>query len=693
VAPTGHELPLLDLSLLRLDGDDAVIGFRSKPGSRTLERVGVAEADWVTPYDWRSVPSVNLSDLASGRVNSSVLSGRIVIVALDDPAAMAIGSAPLAARVAGGLAGAIEALPRRVLWRGWLASMVLGFCLFWYLAGRLSLAGVGSRSVRGALIGLVLLYWMASVYGLAPLLQVPSLTFALCVFFVLTKLPGVVARRRARTGTEELLSRAQQVGAQAPHTLPEEVFWTRLAKRIARAHPADGVLIAELPPFSWRLRVHPNGDLTEAIIRERRRDIRRWPFIDEHGKRQVHVTQDFVLTNAPTVLAPMEASGEVEGFILLIGKDAESAFVARPELTRQLAEEAAGLVRQRRLELQRADEWRRPAGVLVQDAGERSHNLLKGARAAFQRLRLFGDVLDSAPVGLMYADAFGDVRLLSKPFRERLGEVGLTEPVVGNQDMLEGGALPLPVLLKAFADAALVPVPTLDEIAGRELSFEVLLATSGNQPRRLLLRITRLESSENSGFVGSLVELKQAQQAQSSTVIDRLPGTSDPLAIFSLSQLLVDLVESVARRTRGNVKLQTPRVMAHVLGHRRELGEALEEFLVDAVNQGEDAGPTLAIKERQYRVELTLLDLKLGVPIAALRRTLMAPSEPPPGLEPMGTFARAIENSHGSLHLRSEEGWGARLTISLVRARPRLEAKGLAPIVDLRSVERMPKKR
>jgi hypothetical protein len=254
--------------------------------------------------------------------------------------------------------------------------------------------------------------------------------------------------------------------------------------------------------------------------------------------------------------------------------------------------------------------------------------------------------------------------------------------------MLMGGALPLPSLLERLAEPSGQACPTLDDVTAREHGFEVPLGRRDDRRVQLAFHIARLEGSEHGGFVGSLLEISQGS-AGSAEAIERIGEAPDPLTVFSLSQLLIDLVDDTRRQSSGRISLQTPRVMAHVFGHKRELAEALREFLLDALkNAGKQAGPTLAIKERQYRVELSVLDLRLGVPMAALRRTLMAPSDPPAGLGAMGDFARAVENSHGTVALRNEDGWGARLSVSLVRARPRLEPTALAPVVDLRAVER-----
>jgi hypothetical protein len=273
--------------------------------------------------------------------------------------------------------------------------------------------------------------------------------------------------------------------------------------------------------------------------------------------------------------------------------------------------------------------------------------------------------------------------VLGNSFAQWLERLGMELPELGHGATVGAGQLPLTKVLAVLADHAQRPLPLLDELTDRELVFELPLPGGGLVSRALVFSIKRLEGSDAKGFVASLVEVEH-KAAVDPTKVQRLPEPSDPLAVFSLAQLLVDVSDLASRQTHGSIKLQTPREMAYVLGHRHELAIALEEFLVEAAGkEGKQSGPTLMVRERQHRVELNILDLKLGVPAPALKRTLMAPSEPPPGLLNLGRLARAVENSHGTASLRNEQGWGARLTVSLVRARPRLEPERSADIVAL----------
>lgn len=690
-APQGHPWKVLEPGSMRWH-HGRVTGFTSSSVD-VLHFLGAAAASWVLPYPFESVPSVELSDLDSGRISAKVLEGRIVLVALEDPVPNDSGAGPRAAEVAAALAGLLEHEHPTVLARTWLTALVLLVTVGWLAISRLRLTLRARRIAKGVVIAAVVAPCLGGFLGVAPVLPLPSLLLGIGSFFAVVTAPALLAARRARAASRALLDRPAQTGTELASMLPDQVFWNRLTSRIAAAHPCDGALIGELPPYSWWLTIHPNGDLTEAVIRERRRDIRRWPYSDEHGAREPRVLGNYVVTNVPTLLVPLEAAGEIEGFAILIGKSAEESYLKRPEQTRELAQELALMMRRRRLERQRDAVWDNPLGALTLPAPTDSRQLLDRARAVVGQLELFSDFVGEAPVGLMYADPFGDVRLMSRAFVSALAEAGVDLPTPVAGEMLKSGNLALARLVQDVAAVAGIKAPYLDELAENDLRVDVPLPPSAGRQRSLVFRLSRLKSSQQGGFVGSAVE-SQRTPTRSEEAVERLPESRDPLAVFSLSQVVVDVVETVTRRTHGKVGLQSPRVAAHVLGHRREITEALQAFLIDLVgHQAKHEGPTIVLKERQNRVELTIVDLRLGVPTAALRRTLLAPSEPPPGLDPLAALARAIENSHGSLQLRDDDGgWGSRLTANLLRAKPRLEPTPLAPVVALHQVDTTPKK-
>ncbi len=665
---------------LRRDADGRVLGF-APLGEKS---VPLAQARWVAPRPWASVPTVTIADLDSRRVSSDVLRDRFVVFGLEHPRRGeregAVG--PLSAEVGAALGAALEDRPRRVA-PAWLAV----------LAGSVLLAEIALRRRRPRaryappwLVPATALAYVAVTllggFGYGLMLPLASLAGVTGLFVAITALPALVAAQRARVGASRMLGETNSVAAHASH-LSDQDFWTRMAKRVEQTHAADGVLIAELPPFSWRVHVWPNGDLNESIIKERRRDVRRTPFVDEAGSRRAHIVDGFLVMNGtPCVFAPLEAAGELEGYLILIGKPAAHAFVERPQATERLADEVALLIRSRRLERLRADAWRRPAGMLVENPAKWSENLLEQARSASEGLELLTQLFRSAPVGLLYADSFGDVRLLGAEFSEGLKRFGIAFPELQPSGSVAPGSMPLSKLLADVARIAGRPPPSLSDITTAGISLELELE-SGHEMLELVLR--RLETDgEAIGFLATLVAIDRAAAAAgvSPDAIQRMPERGDPLTVFSLAELVSDMVDAIARDIQVKLRFQTPRETGHVIAHKRELGDALAAFLVDiARSQPSGAGPVLTLKERGQWVELTLIDLKLGVPESAMQRTVLAPSVPPPGLEPLARFVRAVEESHGRVRVRGDQSWGVKLSVGLVRGRPRVQPNALGRIL------------
>lgn len=691
----GPPRAILPEAAVRRSSEGVPIGFSASAFDDRLEQVVDAPpAPWVAPRPWPAVPAVKLSDLAAHRVDPRTMANRLVVVGVHEPTSPAgRRQGPAASRVAGALAATIEDHPRRQMdrWMAGLLAGVMGALLALGLRSRRRrwLRWLGCGSAGAALVAAATL----GALGPGRLVPLPSLLLGLAAFGLVARLPSALAARRGRREALHMLARIEGMGSEDVYTLPDQVFWARLANRVADAHPADSVLLAELPPYSWHIVVHPNEDLTDAVIRERRRDIRRTPYTDgESGQRRIKIVPDYlIMKDAPTVFLPLEASGETEGYVFLIGEPAAQAYRQLPGRTERLATDLAKLIRRRRLERVRADEWRRPGGVLIENPGQQAAQLVEGTRAAVGKLEQLGQVALAAPVGMLYADAFGHVRLLGASVARWLEQVGLEVPTASEAQLLAPGALPLSKVLEAVGHESGSPAPLPDELTEEERVFEMRPPDGRGPERGLLFKIRRLSAKDTPYVVASLVEIPREQAMQRDNV-EALPERGDPLSVFSLAQLLVDVVDSAKRRSEGSIRLQTPRVLAHVLGHRQELSRTLIAFLTEAAGRaGSGSGPTLTIQEEPHRVHLSLLDVKLGVPPAAVKRTLLAPSMPPPGLGPLGALARAVENSHGTVELRHEEGWGAQIVTSFVRARPRVEPEPSAEIINIPKAPAVPK--
>jgi hypothetical protein len=674
----------LPLEVVHRDRDGRVLGFEASE-SAALSRAGVPATRWVAPRPFRSVPSVAFSDLGDRGAFGELLRDRLIVLTLHTSSARAPDEAvgPLALEVGGALGAALSDRPREEAPR--FVVFLLGAALLGLIAVRRrkpSLRWVPAWLVT-AYAAAIPLIGVAGVFGIGYLLPLPSLGAVTLLFLGITELPAALAARRARARASHLLGEVTQVASRTNHLLSDAEFFTRLAHRVEQTHAADGVLIAELPPFNWRLTIWPNGDLNESIIKERRRDVRRTPYVDEAGARRARIVDGYlVMVGVPVVFAPLEAAGELEGYVLLIGKPAAHAFVEKPHATEKLATELAHLVRARRLEKMRADDWRRPAGMLVENPAKWSEALLEKAQTTAEDLELYSELFRLAPVGLLYADPFGDVRMLGEQFRKRLQGFGvaLREPEAGG--FLPPNSLPLATVLQTLANRAQRPVPTLSDVTAEGVDFEIELEA---EEQALKASVLRVESrGQVVGFLATLVTMERSSAGSRGELVQRMPERGDPLSVFSLSEVVADCVDAIARDAQIKLRFQTPRAAGHVIAHQRELTQALTAFLLDvARSQTATGGPVVTLRERGQWVELTLIDLRLGVPEAAMQRTVLAPSVPPPGLEPLARFVRAAEESHGQVRIRGEQSWGVKLTVSLLRARPRVQPSALGQIIRI----------
>jgi hypothetical protein len=492
---------------------------------------------------------------------------------------------------------------------------------------------------------------------------------------------------RADRDAQRVLQGAGRIlSLRAPGARDEGEFWRRLARTAAQAHAAETILVAELPPFSWRLKVWSNGESDESVIKERRRDIRRTPYSNLQGVPVASVVHDYlVMKNTPAVLVPLIAMNEVEGYLIMIGKSAADEFIERPQISASLADGLAEMIRQYRQARLEDEAWRGegPIGAL---AADEDANVLERARAAMGELRLLRALVRDAPVGLFYADSFGDVRILGRTVTRWLPEFGIEAPAASDGS-IDAGQLTLKQLLGGLAQKTGATPPALTEIDAGGYSLEVPVPQSaGQRVKSLSLRVVALQKGTNrdpTGFVGSLTE----SAILTASLIPRpsiLQQTVSSLQVFPLSKLLADLVAQIAHRTEGKVALQSPRDECHVVAHRADLESALETFLVEAARHaGGKNGPVLALSEKRSRVELRILDLRLDAPRPALERTLRAPSSPPAGLDALGGLILAVENSHGEVRLASDQSWGTVLVLALIRARPRVEVQSGVPPLRL----------
>lgn len=671
--------------IFQIGPSGSIIGFTPELArSELLVALGFAPRRWVAARALTAVPVLHLSQLEAGDARPGLLENRIVVLSL------AGGSTPEGREpraIAALLAAALED-PRRVEIPSWVWAAValltsFGVTLIQRRSGTERLGRVGKAFAALVVVALC----AGDLLGFGLRLPAASLVLGFSLSHLVLLLPRRVAVARADRDAQEVLKGAGRLlSLQAPGAHDDAEFWRRLARTAAQTHPADDILIAELPPFSWRLKVWPNGESDESVIKERRRDIRRTPYSNLQGAPVASIVHDYlVMKGTPAVLVPLIARGEVEGYLIMIGKGAADEFTAHPERASSLAEGLADLIREYRLARMQDDARRREGGMEGLPFDEDT-KVLDRARAAMGELRLLRALVQNAPVGLFYADVFGDVRILGRMAARWLPEFSIEVPAASDGSV-DPGQLTLKQLLSGLARKTGAAPPGLTDIDEAGYMLEVSVpAKPGQRVKSLTLRVVplRKESSlDPTGFVGSLTE----SAVITASMVPRpsiMQQTVSSLQVFSLSKLLVSLVQDGAHQADGKLQLQTPRVEAHVVAHRAELERALATFLSEAARRaGNKDGPVLAVQEKRARIELRIMDLRLDAPRPALERTLRAPSSPPPGLDALGELIRAVQNSHGDVRLSSDESWGTVLVASLVRARPRVEPPPEVPPLRL----------
>jgi hypothetical protein len=656
------------VEVLRKRDPDAGSAIGANEVTALLHSLGIRPHRWVRQRAPESIPRTALERFDNGDLDASLLHGRVVFVVFsDENDAIDDNAARLAATLSSAFElPAIDAMPA---WATLVSSAVC--CAALAFAKRLRWHSRWLRLATLFTLGVLCTTGFAFAFDRGIVIQVPALVSGLGGCWLMLDLPRRLAERAADRSAEALLKKASRLlEMRAPEYLDDVEFWQSLARKATQAHPADNILIAELPPFSWRLKVWPNGDVDEKIIKERRRDIRRTPYSNLQGVPVASVVDDYlVMKGVPTVMIPIVQGGDVEGYLMMVGQSAADYFIDNPIVAQELAQELGSLIRKRR-QLQQ-DNNLGPA-LAATSAAEQ---MLTSTRAALIELQLMTTLVQNAPVGLCYADPFGDVRILGKPWLKWLPQLGFEAPLSLSQNSLKSGQLPLRDLLQVLLRQVGKPAPLLSNIGSAGFSADIPLGRSETESvRTLRLVVMPLGAAgEDEGPRGFLTSLTELSSATSSSGQHRsvVPLQGDPLVVFSLSRLLQRIVSTMG----GGVKLQTPREAAHVVGHRGELKDSIEAFLMGVMAEGGKAAvPVVSVKEAGDRVEVRILDLRMGVPTAALERAVLAPSAPPPGLNHLGGLVRAVENSHGRAELHSDGSWGVELELNFVRARPRIES-------------------
>ncbi|AKT36861.1 hypothetical protein [Chondromyces crocatus] len=656
----------LAVSDLHLRGG-SVVGFG--PGAAAAFGVfGQESSPWVMPRGRESVPVVSLGDLDRKAVPATVLRGRVALVAVGEEGALPPGDG--AAAALGGLleGGARQEAPR------WVAPLFV-------LAAGLSMRFAVRRGVLAASV--VMVAMVAVLLGGQVLLagRIPASLLALASAVVGLGLAfaGVLAAGTRRTSSAarragELLERTKQGRLEEIRSLPDAEFWLRVARLAEQAHPSEVVLVADLPPSRWHLRFWNERQGGERIVAEQRRDVRRSPFSDAPGVYKIQALTGFLSrAEMPVIAVPLLASGELEGYVFLCGSAAESAFAREPERAERLGRELGLLARRRRL----------ARGAAAQGAvAGAEEELVDGVRGALGDLRLLGAAIRGVPAAALVADAFGDVRVVSREFAAWLKGRDVVTPPDGPGGTLAPGSLSLGDVLAAVrgigaekGSSGRASSQILSRVMERDEGLD--LPVTGPEPGVLHVRAVRQEAEGLSWIAGYVATLTRAEVSASAANVRSITGRDsfDPLVTFALGELVTEAVTACGRSSGRPLKLEPIRGATHTLGHRSELAQALEAFLLDMSSRALPGHqPVVSVRETPQGPQLSVLDVGfgMGLPESALERVLVAPSTAPAGLETLGRLIVAVEDSHGQAELRTNDGWGITLVLTMLRAQPRM---------------------
>jgi hypothetical protein len=483
--------------------------------------------------------------------------------------------------------------------------------------------------------------------------------------------PELVRERRSLLRANELMERAALSRVRGLDQLDDAEFHAKIASLADQCHPANVVLVAQLPARKWHLIFWNYGSAGEELIDERRRDIRRTPYCDEQGVPTIRVVRNYlVMKEMPVLVVPLMALGEIEGYVFLCGDRAETAFRSDPSVASRLSTELGLLMRRRRLGRASLNEL----GASGRRDSKGTGELASGAQLVNDEMELLDAMVRDAPVGLMLADSFGQVRMLSREFASWLGSFGVKLPALRDDALVPAGALTLASVLEhLLAATAEVASRRISELVGSKDALRLPVTTPAAQGGETLilrlraLRRTALSVDHVTGFVATLVPADTASpssRSASGPVISIANG--EELSAFPLASVVRDAIAGVNRTLKRQVLVEPSMSPAHCIGKKAQLTAALRTFLTDSAMQ---ESPVLVLREKSRDLELIIHDLDLGVPAGALDRVMNAPHHPPAGLEALGRLILAVEESHGSMRVVSGRGWGSRLILRLHRAR------------------------
>jgi hypothetical protein len=204
-------------------------------------------------------------------------------------------------------------------------------------------------------------------------------------------------------------------------------------------------------------------------------------------------------------VVPLLAFGEIQGYLILCGERAARAFSESPERAERLSRELGRLICHRRARLE-AEAQSCPGGASFRDIDR----LIEHAHTAHGDLQTLSALVHEAPNALLYADAFGDIRLIGRAFADELATAGVHLP----EQALAGGALPPGAMSLSdllTASGAQDPGALVSKLFDGEGGVSIGLARS---PRTLQIRPLRRQS-DGIGYIAGYIASVVTEEAAS----------------------------------------------------------------------------------------------------------------------------------------------------------------------------------
>lgn len=383
-----------------------------------------------------SLPTVAAHRVASGEIPASTFTNRIVLIGLQGEEFIPLVPTPVgpmspaevqAHAITGVMDGVVWApVPAWLRWTAMALFCALGLLVAPRLSNRLLLIIGGSLMVAFVAAD----YWLFAAgitrVGISALLFSSVLT---------TMLAGLM--ERSQTGRElsdfsRWLLEQSRNDAQARNARGGEDEFLDSFLRASRAFVGyESTLFGVIPPGEHHLDLRILVDTSTEQIFERRRDIRREPYLRAYQSHRpewssrVFMNKDLQLK---TLMVPLVELGRILGYwIINFRKDAKinRQTMRHIEL---LADQASIVLERRRLQLQtrpagKAAPLRSPSMLLAELRESR-----QTAASFVQAQHRVDELFEQLPVGVLVATLWGDIEQVNAKMRTILKEAGIEDP-------------------------------------------------------------------------------------------------------------------------------------------------------------------------------------------------------------------------------------------------------------------------